>query len=64
MTLNYIYKNINEIMEYLADINWLSYDKHIQTANQKRLNNAYFKLDMLKDELIREHIKNKQRVGK
>lgn len=64
MTLSHVYKNVNEIMQLVEEINFLTYDKSIQTINQRKVNQAYFKLDELKDELIREHIKNKQKVAK
>lgn len=64
MTINHVYTQIVNIMQLLEDINFLSPDKHIKLKNQKLICNAYSELDGFKDELIREHIKNKQKAGK
>ena len=64
MTLSHAYKNVNKIMDLLQDIDFMTIDKHIRVKNQKELNEAYNILEAFKDELIREFIKNKQKVGK
>lgn len=60
MKLSYVYKKVDNSMNLLADIDFLSYDRHVKVANQKKLNKAYSILSEIKDELIREYIKNKQ----
>lgn len=59
MTINYVYKIITTAMKKLEGINTL--DFHKGKTNQKYVNEVYDILDKLKDELIRENIKNKQR---
>lgn len=58
MTINHIYNIVVNTMNKLEDIDFISLDK--RKYNQKQLNEAYRILDNLKDELIRENIKNKQ----
>lgn len=58
MTINHIYNIVVNTMSKLEDIDFISLDK--RKYNQKQLNEAYRILDNLKDELIRENIKNKQ----
>lgn len=62
MTINHVYEIINNAMKKLEGINTLDY--HKGKANQKYVNEVYDILDKLKDELIRENIKNKQRRSK
>ncbi|CDB32130.1 unknown [Clostridium sp. CAG:575] len=59
MTINHIYNIVVNIMSKLEDIDFISLDK--RKYNQQQLNEAYKILDSLKDELIRENIKNKQK---
>ena len=58
MTINHIYNIVASTMAELENINLLDITKRKQ--NQTQLNRAYKILDDLKDELIRENIKNKQ----
>lgn len=58
MTINHIYNIVIDTMKELESINLLDITKRKQ--NQAQLNSAYKILDDLKDELIRENIKNKQ----
>lgn len=58
MTINYIYNIVIDTMNKLEDIDFINLDK--RKYNQQQLNEAYKILDNLKDELIRENIKNKQ----
>lgn len=59
MTINHIYNIVIDTMNKLEDIDFMSLDK--RKYNQQQLNEAYRILDNLKDELIRENIKNKQK---
>ena len=59
MTINHIYNIIVKAMDNLQDIDFINLDK--RKYNQQQLNEAYKILDNLKDELIRENIKNKQK---
>ena len=59
MTINHIYNVVASVMAELENINVLDITKRKQ--NQAQLNIAYKILDDLKDELIRENIKNKQK---
>jgi hypothetical protein len=58
MTINHIYNIVIDIMNKLENIDFINLDK--RKYNQQQLNEAYRILDNLKDELIRENIKNKQ----
>ena len=58
MTINHIYNIVVNTMNKLEDIDFINLDK--RKYNQQQLNEAYRILDNLKDELIREDIKNKQ----
>lgn len=58
MTINHIYNIVVDTMNKLENIDFISLDK--RKYNQQQLNEAYRILDSLKDELIRENIKNKQ----
>ena len=62
MTINHIDTIITNAMEKLESINTL--DFHKKESNQKRVNEVYSILDNLKDEIIREKIKIKQRRSK
>ena len=62
MKINHIYKIIVNTMIELENINLIDISKRKQ--NQAQLNRAYKILDDLKDELIRENIKLKQRRAK
>lgn len=59
MTINHIYNIVVNTINKLEDIDFISLDK--RKYNQQQLNEAYRILDNLKDELIRENIKNKQK---
>ena len=59
MTINHIYNIVVNTMNKLENIDFISLDK--RKYNQQQLNEAYRILDNLKDELIRENIKNKQK---
>lgn len=59
MTINHIYNIVVDTMNKLENIDFISLDK--RKYNQQQLNEAYRILDSLKDELIRENIKNKQK---
>lgn len=59
MTINYIYNITKEVMYKLEHIDY--YDIKKNKYNQQNLNEAYNILDNLKDELIRESIKNRQK---
>jgi hypothetical protein len=59
MTINHIYNIVIDTMSKLEDIDFISLDK--RRYNQQQLNEAYRILDSLKDELIREDIKRKQK---
>ena len=59
MTINHIYNIVVNTMNKLENIDFISFDK--RKYNQQQLNEAYRILDNLKDELIRENIKNKQK---
>lgn len=59
MTINHIYNVVVNTMNKLENIDFISLDK--RKYNQQQLNEAYRILDNLKDELIRENIKNKQK---
>lgn len=62
MTINHIYNIVIDIMNKLGDIDFINLDK--KKYNQQQLNETYRILDNLKDELIRENIKNKKRGHK
>lgn len=62
MTINHIYNIVIDTMNKLENIDFISLDK--RKYNQQQLNEAYKILDNLKDELIREDIKNKKRGHK
>ena len=57
MTINHIYNIVVNTMNKLENIDFISLDK--RKYHQQQLNEAYKILDNLKDELIRENIKNK-----
>lgn len=59
MTINHIYSIVVNTMNKLENIDFISLDK--RKYNQQQVNEAYKILDSLKDELIREDIKNKQK---
>lgn len=60
MTISHVYKKITEVMQTIENINFIEF-KSIKgrLENQKKVNQAYKMLDNFRDELIREHIKNK-----
>ena len=62
MTINHIYNIVIDIMNKFGDIDFINLDK--KKYNQQQLNETYRILDNLKDELIRENIKNKKRGHK
>ena len=59
MTINHIYNIVKETMGKLENIDLISLDK--RRYNQQQLNEAYRILDNLKDELIREDIKRRNK---
>ena len=59
MKISHAYKVITEIMKLLEGIN--TADIYKKELYQKRINQAYNKLDKFRDEFIRESIKRKQR---
>ena len=59
MTINHIYRIINQVMSLLENVDMMSLDK--RKYNQEKINKAYNILDSFKDELIRENIKMKQK---
>lgn len=59
MTINHLYNITINIMEKLEHIDF--YDLKKKNTNQRNVNEAYTILDNLKDELIRENIKIKQK---
>lgn len=64
ITLKDTYNVIDDTMKILENINL--YEVSTITSrmlNQKKLHKAYKLLDDFRDELIREHIKNKQKQG-
>lgn len=62
MTLSYVYIQVNKIMLLLQSID--TNDMNKKGMNQRNVHKAYELLDRLKDELIREHIKAKQKASK
>lgn len=64
MTISYIYTKVNKIMSLLESVDCNTLDAHRRGRNQKSINEAYFTLDKLKDELIRERVKLKQQSNK
>lgn len=59
MTINHLYNLTLKVMEKLEHIDF--YDLKKKNTNQRNVNEAYTILDNLKDELIRENIKIKQK---
>lgn len=59
MTTNHVYNIVVKAMNKLEDINFISLEQ--RKYNQTKVNEAYKILDNLKDELIREDIKRKQK---
>lgn len=59
MKISHIYKIINQVMNLLEDVDFISLDK--RKYNQEQINKAYNVLDSFKDEIIRENIKMKQK---
>lgn len=59
MTTNHVYNIVVKAMNKLEDINFISLEQ--RKCNQTKVNEAYKILDSLKDELIREDIKRKQK---
>lgn len=59
MTINHVYKIINQTMNLLESIDMISLNN--RKYNQKQVNEAYKILDNFKNELIRENTKNKQK---
>lgn len=59
MTINHLYNLTLNVMEKLEHIDF--YDLKKKNTNQRNVNEAYTILDNLKDELIRENIKIKQK---
>ena len=61
MTTNHVYKKITEVMQIIENLNlYESNSRTRRMLNQQQLNKAYRVLDNFRDEIIREHIKNKQ----
>lgn len=59
MTINHVYKIINQTINLLENIDMISLNN--RKYNQKQVNEAYKILDNFKNELIRENTKNKQK---
>lgn len=59
MTTNHVYNIVVKAMNKLEDINFISLEQI--KYNQTKVNEAYKILDNLKEELIREDIKRKQK---
>ena len=59
MTTNHVYNIVVKAMNKLEDINFISLEQ--RKYNQTKVNEAYKILDNLKEELIREDIKRKQK---
>lgn len=59
MTINHLYNITINVMDKLEHIDF--YDLKKKNTNQRNINEAYQILDRLKDELIREDIKIKQK---
>lgn len=61
MTTNHVYERITEVMQIIENINLYEVTTlSRRMINQKNINKAYKKLDELRAEIEREHIKNKQ----
>lgn len=61
MTISYVYKKITEVMQTIENINLYEVTTlSRRMVNQRSINKAYKKLDELRAEIEREHIKNKQ----
>ena len=61
MTTNHVYKKITEVMQVIENINLYEITTlSRRMVNQKNINKAYKMLDELREEIEREHIKNKQ----
>lgn len=64
MTTNHVYKKITEVMQVIENINLYEVTTlSRRMVNQRSINKAYKKLDELRAEIEREHIKNKQKRG-
>lgn len=64
MTISYVYKKITEVMQTIENINLYEVTTlSRRMVNQRSINKAYKKLDELRAEIEREHIKNKQKRG-
>lgn len=64
MTINHVYKKITEVMQVIENINLYEVTTlSRRMVNQRSINKAYKKLDELRAEIEREHIKNKQKRG-
>lgn len=64
MTISYVYKKITEVMQTIENINLYEVTTlSRRMVNQRSINKAYKKLDELRAEIEREHIKNKQKKG-
>lgn len=59
MTTNHVYNIVVKAMNKLEDINFISLEQ--RKYNQTKVNEAYKILDNLKEDLIREDIKRKQK---
>lgn len=57
MTINHIYNIVVSTMNKLENIDFINLEK--RKYSQEQVNKAYDLLDNLKDELIREKIKNR-----
>lgn len=64
MTISHAYKEISKAMSLIENLNlYESNSRTRRMLNQQQLNKAYRVLDNFRDEIIREHIKNKQKRG-
>ena len=61
MTISHVYNKVTEVMKTIENINLYEVSSStMRRLNQKAIHNAYKMLDNYRDEIIREHIKNKQ----
>ena len=60
MKIKYVYDIVNTVISILDNVDLVSIDK--RRESQKAINKVYNILDYFRDELIRENIKNKQKL--
>lgn len=65
MKIGYIYKEIGDAMSLIGNINFIDYESRpVRLENQRKINKAYNKLNDIRDGLVRESIKRKQKRNK